>query len=626
MTEKPDGWRLQTGLAAALYVLVVAGVSFWVYWHARHEAIESVDRRLLAGAAAVRHVLAPDFHDRATASDAISAAEDERNIRELSSLAQRAGFVFLYTVVQKDGHFRLTSSSATQEELAAHKEVRYFDSYDEAGHLRAGIFYGHAPVFSSYTDRWGEFRGAFLPEITPGGHVYVSAAELETSYISTVLRQKMVESVAIAVVLLLSSLPIFLIYIRKQRSYARVLCAANDRLTREMAERKAIEKELIRAHNMESLGNLAGGVAHDFNNILAAILGHTELAMDSAGPNSPLARDLDEIRRAGERAKDLTRQILAFARKTSSEVRPVQVDPVAREVAGLIRSLAPATIELRDALHSTAFVLAEPVSLHQILMNLCTNAVQAMTETGGVLAVEAEDITLGADLPVGLTSLQPGPYVRITVADTGPGIAPEIIDVIFEPYFTTKDPGAGTGLGLAVVHGIVASLGGGITVRSTPGQGATFTVFLPEFTGKAPVDSDAVGLESLPRGTEHILVVDDEPSVALANARLLERLGYRVTTCTDSAAALAMFRSDTSAFDLVLTDMTMPDLTGDELATLIAAIKPGLPMLLCTGYSEKLEHRPPSDAVTQVLKKPFSGEELARAVRVVLDRSRVEAH
>jgi signal transduction histidine kinase len=552
MPAQLDRWRWQHGAAAALYVAVVCGGSYWMHRHALRDAMRELDHRLLAGAASVRYVLADDFHDRATHPQAVTTEEDGRNIRELTRLAREGQFVYLYTAVYQADRVFLTASSASEEELAAQEEVRYFAPYDEAAHLNEATFAATNPLFVSYTDRWGSFRAAFVPGVSPGGRRFIAGAEVDLQYEQSLLRHKVLESVGFALLLLAGSWPFFQSYTRRMRRQAALVQATNDRLTREMAERKAMEKELIRAHNMEALGTLAGGVAHDFNNILAAILGHAELAQAAVGPDSPVADDLAEIRKAGDRAKGLTRQILTYARKSASAIHNVQVSLVAREVANLIKAVLPANIQLHLDLASSSCVRADPVSVHQILMNLCTNAVHAMTPGGGQLTLSLSDVQVVDPGPGPVARLVPGCFVRIVVADTGGGIPPEMLDSIFDPYFTTKGPGAGTGLGLAVVQGIVASHGGDIQVTSKLGEGAVFAVHLPAVACTLPTPAESGRREAELRGTERIVIVDDEPAVAQAGCRLLERLGYSVRRFSRAEAALEEIRRDPQQVDLVM--------------------------------------------------------------------------
>lgn len=615
-------WNVAVTAAALFYVLVVAAVASFNHAHARRTHMKAIDSRLLAGAASIPFVLADDFHDRAARGDDISVAEDEQNIRDLTEVRRRTQLAFLYTLLRRDGEVYITSSSASEEELQSKSEVRYNEPYEEALHFTQDAFQSTQAVYVSYTDRWGVFRAVYVPMTSPGGVRYLAAADIEISHIEAMLQEQLVVSLAIALVMLLASLPIFVLYVWKERRHTRTLEAANASLHREMQERKKIERELIQAHKMEAIGTLAGGVAHDFNNILASIMGFTELARDGVTPDSALARDLDEISRAASRAKDLVRQILTFARRTSSDAKPTQVTTVAREVISFISaSLAP-SITIRSELDGSACVRADQVSIHQIFMNLCTNAVQAMARQGGELRVAVRDVELEADGPGAVAGLPAGPYVQIVVADNGPGIPPGILDSIFEPYFTTKLPTQGTGLGLAVVHGIVRSLGGSIAVQSTVGEGATFTLHLPA-TPPAPAPQVATpGEDELPGGTERILVVDDEPTIARTSGRILERLGYRVSTCTSGAEALDLVRNGPDGFHLVITDLIMPNLPGDQLAAELVKLRPQLPIILCTGYIERLQQASLRDlGIAMLILKPFNRGDLARAVRTVLDQS-----
>ncbi len=613
--------------AGGLYLLTAIGVAAWTYWRARAAALKAIDRQLLAGAAGVCHVIADDFHDRATLAGRVAPEEDERNIRALTSLARKAGFKFLYTLVRQSGMVYITSSSATAEELADDSEVHCFDAYGEALSFTQDAFAATQVVFTTYSDRWGVFRAAYLPETSPVGNRYLAAAEMDIGFIRAQLRGKLIESVALALVLLLSSVPFFLVYVRKEQRHAASLEAANATLNREMRERKEVERQLIQAHKMEAIGTLAGGVAHDFNNILTSIIGHAELAAHSLDPQSSAARDLAEIGHAADRAAELTRRILTFARKAASDPKPVCVAAVAREVVGLLQPTLPSTIAVDLRLNSDACVLADPISIHQVLMNLCTNGVQAMGPDGGVLTVEVGAVTLSAADAEVRGGLRAGAYVGIVVKDTGAGIAPQVLDSIFEPYFTTKLMGQGTGLGLAVVHGIVKSHGGDISVASQPGKGSAFTVLLPRTEAEtACVAAPDARDGELPRGTERILVVDDEAAIAQATARSIESLGYRVTVCTESTRALELFGASPEAFDLVLTDLIMPGLTGEKLAVALAGRRPGLPIILCTGYLEELDASAIHGlGISLLILKPFNRRDLAFGLRSTLDGARALA-
>ncbi len=396
----------------------------------------------------------------------------------------------------------------------------------------------------------------------------------------------------------------------------------------DISEQKEIEKEKLKlenqlqqAYKMEAIGTLAGGIAHDFNNILSAIIGFTELSLDDVEQGSQLEDNLREIYTAGERARDLVRQILAYARQANEETTPIQLNAVVKEVLKFIRSSVPTTIDIQQRIESDSLIMANQTQVHQIMMNLCTNAAHAMEETGGVLKVALKDICIEKKNAMHWPGLKAGDYILLQVADTGPGIDSKIIDSIFEPYFTTKGLGKGTGMGLAMVQGIVETYGGKIYVQSQVGQGASFKVLLP-VTRKRRVNHFCAP-QDLPTGTEHILFVDDEAPIAEMGRQVLERLGYTVTIRTSSLEALALFKSKMNTFDLVVTDMTMPNMTGDELAKEIMLIRSGFPVVLCTGYSNKIS----DDIARQIgvkafAYKPIVKAELAKTVRKVLDDAR----
>ena len=391
----------------------------------------------------------------------------------------------------------------------------------------------------------------------------------------------------------------------------------------DITERIRLEDKLRQAQKMESLGTLAGGIAHDFNNILSAIIGYTQLAIDKVSGSSELESNLKEVYQAGIRATDLVRQILTFSRRTDMALKPLDISIIIREALKLLRSTLPTSIEIRQHIEKNlSKVLADPIHVHQIIMNLCTNAGHAMEPAGGVLEINLAQITVDAETLTPPHTLEAGQYLKLAVSDTGCGMTPEIMSSIFDPYFTTKDLGEGTGLGLAVVHGIVKEYGGDIVVDSTPGEGSTFTLYFPAVRAVA-ADSQQVERRLLPRGAEHILVVDDEPPILKINAHILEQLGYRVTTENDSLRALACFEKDPSAFDLVLSDVTMPKLTGDKLATEIMRIRPEMPVILCSGYSRIVnEQSAVSLGVRALIIKPIVKKTLATEIRRILDETK----
>jgi two-component system cell cycle sensor histidine kinase/response regulator CckA len=385
-------------------------------------------------------------------------------------------------------------------------------------------------------------------------------------------------------------------------------------------EKQKLQAQLLQMKKMEAIGNLAGGIAHDFNNILTIILGNNELALDDLPKDSPIRENILESYEAGKRAKNLVRQILAFSRNEEQEPKPTKVCLIVSEALKLLRSSLPTTIKICEHIASDSMAAVDPTQIHQVIMNLCTNAYHAMRESGGVLEIEVKDVELD-DLYVSHSLVeQPGPYLRISVSDTGCGMEREVMDRIFEPYFTTKEIGQGTGMGLSVVHGIVKSHKGAITIYSEPGMGSTFHVYLPR------IESDDATTESeeeetlFPRGTERILFIDDEESIVDLGRQMLNRLGYKVTTRTDSLEALQVFREQPDQFDLVITDMTMPNMTGNRLARELMGICPDIPIILCTGFSELItEERAKEMGIREFVMKPLIMSEMARVVRRALD-------
>jgi two-component system, cell cycle sensor histidine kinase and response regulator CckA len=394
-------------------------------------------------------------------------------------------------------------------------------------------------------------------------------------------------------------------------------------IVRDVTERRRLQSKLRQAQKMEAIGTLAGGIAHDFNNILSAILGYTGMALDDLPTGSDVHADIQKVLKAGHRAKDLVAQILTFSRQSEQELQPLRVQTVLREAMKLLRSSIPTTIEIKQDIKSECeAVLADPTQVHQIIMNLCTNAYHAMRETGGVLYVSLGQFELTTEDAIGRSGLQSGSYVKLEISDTGHGMTKDVLERAFEPYFSTKAKGEGTGLGLAMVHGIVKSFQGEITVYSEPGEGATFQIYLPiisEPTDAAQAEADG----PLPKGNERILLVDDDEDLAQMLRMVFERLGYSVTALTSSVETLRTFEKDPDAFDLVITDMTMPKMTGAELAREILAIRPDAAVILCSGYSELISaEKAKAMGISNYVMKPVTKSELSRAVRKVLDAKR----
>ncbi len=392
----------------------------------------------------------------------------------------------------------------------------------------------------------------------------------------------------------------------------------------DITEQKQLENQLSQFQKMESIGTLAGGIAHDFNNILGIILGNTELALDDLPEWNPARLNLEEVRTASLRAKDVIRQLLSFARKTKLEKKPTNIASIIKESLKLLRASIPTSVDIRQNIPEDIHaIMADPTQLNQVLINLCTNADHSMPH-GGVIEVTLDNVELDEDSTVPHPGLHPGRYVHLIVSDTGHGIPQEDIDNIFDPYFTTKEVGRGTGMGLAVVHGIVKDHNGIITVYSEPGKGTAFDLFFPavEKAAVAEIEKD----EDLPTGHEKILLIDDEEAIVKLGRLRLERLGYHVETATSPIEALAMFRSKPYDFDLILSDMTMPDMTGDRLVKEILNIRSEFPIILCTGFSEKLDKvKVTAIGAADYIEKPFGKRDIAVKVRKVLDEAKGSA-
>jgi PAS domain S-box-containing protein len=390
-------------------------------------------------------------------------------------------------------------------------------------------------------------------------------------------------------------------------------------VNRDVTHEVALESQLLQAQKMEAIGTLAGGIAHDFNNILTAIIGYTELSMSVIPKDASIRKHLTAVLDAGLRAKDLVSQILAFSRQSDSSRTLVRVSSMVKEVLKLIRATLPASIELRQEIQSDeAEICADPTQIHQVLMNLCTNAADAMMEKGGTLGVRLVEVELEPEMVERYLDLNRGPYLRLTVTDTGQGIDPEVMERIFDPFFTTKGPGKGTGMGLAVVHGIVKSHGGFITVHSELGKGTTFDAYFPLImSGNAPAPEATV---TLPGGNERILFVDDEPGLVDLGQRMLKSLGYDVTPITNAILALETFSTTPYKFDLVIADQAMPGLTGEELAKELMHIRPDIPIILCTGFREVIPQKTAKAmGIREFVMKPFVIMNLAETIRRVLD-------
>jgi PAS domain S-box-containing protein len=384
-------------------------------------------------------------------------------------------------------------------------------------------------------------------------------------------------------------------------------------------EKEKLKSKLVQAQKMEAIGTLAGGIAHDFNNILFPIMGHTEMLLGDVPGDSPFKNSLNSIYTGALRARDLVKQILTFSRQERSELKLIKIKPVVMETLKFIRSSIPATIDIKQDIDTDCGVIkADPTQIHQIVMNLTTNAYHAMEKTGGELKVSLKEIEL-SEYDLITPDMTPGAYACLTVADTGAGMDTNLTGKIFNPFFTTKEKGKGTGMGLSVVHGIVNGMGGTIHVYSEPGKGSKFHVYIPMEKGsfeKQVISSKA----EIPGGTEQILLVDDENDIITMERQILERLGYRVTSRTSSIEALEAFRANPDRFDLIITDMAMPNMPGDKLSAELVKICPDIPILLCTGFSENMsEEQATSLGIKGFLLKPIVMKDLAQKIREVLD-------
>jgi PAS domain S-box-containing protein len=398
-------------------------------------------------------------------------------------------------------------------------------------------------------------------------------------------------------------------------------------IARDITERKKAEEEktklksqLQQAQKMESIGTLTGGIAHDFNNILGIIVGNTGLALDDIPKWNSAYSSLEEIKKASLRAKNIVKQLLSFSRKTDQKLQPIQIALVIKDALKFLRSTIPTTINIHRNIQATdETILANPTQINQIIMNLCINASHAMEQTGGDLTIAVEKIALDDNSARDYPGLKRGNHVKIMISDTGPGIDPEIINQIFDPYFTTKEVGKGSGMGLAVVHGIVKSHSGAITVDSNPGKGAEFIMLFPLTTEKPMVEDKTT--QDIPGGDETILFVDDEKSIVKMVQRMFERLGYKVETATTPQEALERFSLNPEHFDLVITDMTMPQMTGVKLSEKLRNIRKDIPIIVCTGYSTLVDEEKAKElGLAAFIMKPINMLETAQAIRKILDK------
>ena len=390
------------------------------------------------------------------------------------------------------------------------------------------------------------------------------------------------------------------------------------REVKDQEEKRLLETRIHQAQKMEAIGTLSGGIAHDFNNILAAILGFAEMARSDIPTWSPASYQINEVLKAGNRARDLVKQILTFSRQTEHKKRPVEIYKIIKEAAGFLRATIPTSIDIHLNLNpNCGQILGDPTQIHQVLMNLCVNASHAMENRGGMISIELEPVSIGTMNQETQGNSSSGNYIQLLVKDTGAGIKEEHLDRIFDPYFTTKNVGEGTGMGLSVVHGIVKTYQGHISVESEYGKGTVFRILFPRCNEESVLLLDQT--QELPSGTEHILIIDDEKAIIeLTETRLL-KLGYKVTSCGDSSEALALLKGNTEAFDLIITDQTMPHLTGIQLASKLKQGNIHLPVILCSGYRANIRQEDlKNTAICLILEKPYTNKQLSEAIRIAL--------
>jgi PAS domain S-box-containing protein len=384
-------------------------------------------------------------------------------------------------------------------------------------------------------------------------------------------------------------------------------------------EKKILNSQLQQAQKLEAIGTLAGGIAHDFNNILGAIVGYSEMIRDDLPPDSLSIHDINQVLNASHRARDLVKQILAFSRQAEGQKIPMLPAVIVKEAITLLRSSLPTTININQDIDSDAgMVLADPTQIHQVVMNLCTNSFHAMEVKGGTLTISLQKKILSQDDLATESDLQPGTFVQLTIRDTGEGILPEIREKIFDPFFTTKEVGKGTGLGLSMVYSIVKSCNGSIACDSQLGEGTEFRILLPALQGHAAQENGSTDLT--PYGKEHILLIDDEEMLVELGQAMLQRLGYNVTTRRNSLEALRTFQNQPDAFDLIITDQTMPGMTGVDLARHILQMRPHMPIILCTGYSSLItEDKAKAAGIKGFANKPLAKKDIGELIRKVLD-------
>jgi len=572
----------------------------------KKEILFDIDKRLFVGATSIKTLLLKDFHDRAISSDAISPEEDDENIKALSTFANKIEFKFLYTLTNNNNKIYITSSSATKEELAALEQVRYFTLFDEAAPDFYKAFDSKTLISFTHKDRWGTFRALALPEKSPGGKKYLSVAEYDISYVNRALNAKLLETFIGAFLLILGAVPLFYVFLKRELRISE--------------EQKKMEKQFRQAQKMESVGRLAGGVAHDYNNISSIIMGHSELAMEKVAKGEPLHDHLVEILNASKKSTDITRQLLAFARKQTISPKVLDINDILDSMLKMLRRLIGEDIELSWFPGAEVQpIKIDPSQIDQILANLCVNSRDAIENVGKIM-IETKNISFDKKYCADNEGFIPGEYVMIAISDDGIGIPPDKMNNIFEPFFTTKAAGKGTGLGLATVYGIVKQNKGFINVYSEPDKGTTVRVYLPQHSGETVKTTDK-NTKKIPRShSETILIVEDDISILKLEEKILTSLGYNILSTVSPSDAIRMATEYTGKIHLLLTDVVMPEMNGQELAEKLNQVFPDLKVLFMSGYTANIiAHRGVLDDGVNFISKPFSKKDIAVKIRELLD-------
>ncbi|EMS80039.1 histidine kinase,response regulator receiver domain,GAF domain-containing protein [Desulfotignum phosphitoxidans DSM 13687] len=593
-------------MAFTFLAIILLSVSIYSYNVKKSETLSLIDNKLFVAALSIKNLLPKDFHDRAKNSEAIAAEEDWQNIKAISEFTNRAGCTFLYTLVQDDDAIYITASSATKEELDQNVEVRYFTHFKEADENFHRAFDSGKAYSFTHEDRWGTFRAMAVPELSPDGKVYLAVAELEISDINKILKSNVIETIIMAILVICGSLPIFYLLLNRFRQISE--------------KQKKTEQQLQQAQKMESVGRLAGGVAHDFNNMLGVILGHTELALLQADENHELHDDLKEIQKAAKRSADITKQLLAFARKQTISPKKIDLNDTVESMLNMLRRLIGEDIDLvwQPGAHLWP-VKMDPSQIDQILANLCVNARDAISGVGK-LTIETGRKTFDEEYCKEHAGFIPGEFVLLAVSDNGCGMDKDILDNLFEPFFTTKEVGKGTGLGLATIYGIVKQNNGFINVYSEPGQGSTFKIYLPRLVDDKETDKAVPEKKVIAGGTETILLVEDEPSILRMTRMMLERKGYTVLSAATPSEAVEKAKSHSGAIDLLMTDVVMSEMNGRDLSRQITDLYPDIRLLFMSGYTANvIAHQGILDDGVSFIQKPFSMADMTENVRKLLD-------